>query len=65
MHHHHTYISDSLSLSVPLNVSTGTFCTSVCTSVRDDKLTVTSIGKYSMSCPIQNKRISKHKNYIT
>ena len=39
------YISDSLSLSVPLNVSTGTFCTSVCTSVRDDKLTVTSIGK--------------------
>ena len=65
MHHHYIYISDSFSLSVPLNVSTGTFCTSVCTSVRDGKLTVTSIGKYSMSYLTHNKSTPKHKKYIT
>ena len=46
-------------------MSTGTFCTSVCTSVRDDKLTVTSIGKYSMSYLTHNKSTPKHKKYIT
>ena len=61
MHHNFTYISDGLSLSVPLNVSTGTFCT----SVRDGKLTVTSVGKYSMSYLTHNKSTPKHKKYIT
>ena len=41
MHQFKCLTSNTFSLSVPLNVSIGTFCT----SVRDDKLTVTSIGK--------------------
>ena len=65
MHHCHVHISDTLSLCISVIVSTGTFCTSVCTSVRDDKLTVTSIGKYSMSYLTHNKSTPKHKKYIT